>query len=996
MEYDLNSDGKIDLEDFFIVSNNFGKSTGLNLNFLNVDGNTINRLTTKENERFTFEVDARDKNNNRLQFSLESSLSGTTKTNYKVSGGTTYDTVRHPEIEKTFSIKITASDGVNKIQKIIPVVVSDENRKPIITKVERIEPAGLIRETNTIKIVVNATDPDGDLLEYSANKGNFVSGANTLSWKTGFEDAGFYELIIYAKDSYGGSSTDSSLKFWITDVTPLKFISVPIVEFYFDKIGKEYVYDANTNKDNGFVGGYPIYSLVSKPAGMNIDGKTGVVKWKPEANQDGNHAIKIKAVDDEGLEAVQEFNLKVIKPANRAPEITVRRDSNTVTSTSVLENSELVLDLSAVDVDSDIYHGAITFRLENAPAGMKLENNKILYKPDFNVVQHPAREKEFVIKIIASDVISENKVDFKITIVDVNRLPNLVTPGAAVRIEESRYVGAELRGNTITFDVVNENDPDNDNVVISVDNLPKGARIENNKFIWKIRKNQGTIKEIGQPEIPYELAFKVSDGFSAAEKKVKIFIVDTAAPFYPGLFNQLTAPEVILSLMSVEPLQDGIKVTVRGLNSVDKQNFNDELEYNFDWDDGASTGFKKNIEESTAVHVYKYDMKFGTPKLKLQVRDEDGMTGEASYDFDFRGVIILKEAGQPIVIGQQPSQPATPLGPTPSPTPTTPTPTPGVNQAPAVSNIPDQTVIAGQNFNDINLDSFVNDADNTDNQITWSVSGAALLSVNIDANRIARISYPNNFVGSETLVFTAKDPSGASGSDNVVFRVNAVVQVVNNNPVMSVKRNNIVVSSVTINENENLVLSLEGSDADNDQLRFEATNLPSGSAFNNNLFSWTPSNTQGGQSYILTFRVLDLGSNGQPKGGSDTKTVIVNVNDNMEPFFKKVNVNKHNLNIKNMIVNNWQTVKKGEAFNIDIIVENKGNVKENDAKITLQIPQLDYYERSNDFDIKKKRSETWSFSTIVPEDVEDEVIYAVVTVSSDRDTVTEVIGFLVE
>jgi len=97
-----------------------------------------------------------------------------------------------------------------------------------------------------------------------------------------------------------------------------------------------------------------------------------------------------------------------------------------------------------------------------------------------------------------------------------------------------------------------------------------------------------------------------------------------------------------------------------------------------------------------------------------------------------------------------------------------------------------------------------------------------------------------------------------------------------------------------------------------------------------------------------------------------------------------------------MIINNWQTVERGEIFNIDIIADNKGNVKEDNVKITVQMPQIDYYQRSDKFDIRKKRSETRSFTAIVPENINDEVVYAIVTASSDNDEITEVIGFLVE
>ncbi len=325
---------------------------------------------------------------------------------------------------------------------------------------------------------------------------------------------------------------------------------------------------------------------------------------------------------------------------------------------------------------------------------------------------------------------------------------------------------------------------------------------------------------------------------------------------------------------------------------------------------------------------------------------------------------------------------------------------PRVNQAPVVGDIPDQTITSGQAFNDINLDTFVIDLDNSDKDISWVISGASRLTVSIDSNRIARISYPAGFVGSETITFTAKDPSGAAGSDVALFTVQAPIipTPTNNNPVLNIKKAGSIISKVIINEGENLILNLEGSDIDNDTLRFSAMNMPAGAVLTSNVFSWTPSNVQGGKDYFVVFRVFDLASNGRLKGGSDLKIVTITVNDNLEPvtIAEKAKVKRHALNIKNMIINNWETVKKEELFDFNVVVENKGNVRENNVRIILQIPQLDIYERSNNFDIKKNKAETRGFSVLVPEDISDEVIYAIVTVSSDKDEVSEVIGFLVE
>jgi len=98
-----------------------------------------------------------------------------------------------------------------------------------------------------------------------------------------------------------------------------------------------------------------------------------------------------------------------------------------------------------------------------------------------------------------------------------------------------------------------------------------------------------------------------------------------------------------------------------------------------------------------------------------------------------------------------------------------------VNDAPVVSDIPDQAINEGQNFTAIQLDEWVSDVDNSDIQLTWSYSGNQDLSVTISPEHQASITIPDaDWFGSETITFRAADPSGAFNENNVVFTVNNV------------------------------------------------------------------------------------------------------------------------------------------------------------------------------------------------------------------------------
>ncbi len=94
----------------------------------------------------------------------------------------------------------------------------------------------------------------------------------------------------------------------------------------------------------------------------------------------------------------------------------------------------------------------------------------------------------------------------------------------------------------------------------------------------------------------------------------------------------------------------------------------------------------------------------------------------------------------------------------------------GGGDAPVVSGIADQT-ITGE-FVQLNLDDFVDDADNADSELTWTFSGDVNLVILYRADlRACRISGSAGWEGSETITFTATDPDGNTGSQDATFTV---------------------------------------------------------------------------------------------------------------------------------------------------------------------------------------------------------------------------------
>jgi hypothetical protein len=92
---------------------------------------------------------------------------------------------------------------------------------------------------------------------------------------------------------------------------------------------------------------------------------------------------------------------------------------------------------------------------------------------------------------------------------------------------------------------------------------------------------------------------------------------------------------------------------------------------------------------------------------------------------------------------------------------------------PAISYIPDQSVSSGYSFSDINLDNYVRDDDNAPAGLTWTTTGGSHISVSINpTTRIATITYPLHWAGTEKITYKATDPDGHFDSEEVDFTVN--------------------------------------------------------------------------------------------------------------------------------------------------------------------------------------------------------------------------------
>jgi len=97
-----------------------------------------------------------------------------------------------------------------------------------------------------------------------------------------------------------------------------------------------------------------------------------------------------------------------------------------------------------------------------------------------------------------------------------------------------------------------------------------------------------------------------------------------------------------------------------------------------------------------------------------------------------------------------------------------------VNDTPVIRDIEDRIISEGEQFAAINLNEYVTDLDQSDEELTWTYAGNHYLSMSI-LGGILSITCPNeDWFGLDSVIVKVTDPAGAFDSDVIRFRVIAV------------------------------------------------------------------------------------------------------------------------------------------------------------------------------------------------------------------------------
>lgn len=142
--------------------------------------------------------------------------------------------------EGIYYVIFNVTDGQFWDSETVQINVVNVNRAPIIAPIDDI----VVNETFNATIVVDASDPDDDNLEYSINDSRFIVINNVFIWPTNYTSAGIYSFRVTVSDGEAEASRD---------------VTVNVLDYYITG-------DANCN---GIVNGIDVTYMVAYFKGIN-------------------------------------------------------------------------------------------------------------------------------------------------------------------------------------------------------------------------------------------------------------------------------------------------------------------------------------------------------------------------------------------------------------------------------------------------------------------------------------------------------------------------------------------------------------------------------------------------------------------------------------------------------------------------------------------------------------------------------------------------------
>ena len=490
------------------------------------------------NQSFTYNVEASDPDGDFLGYYLDDAPDGMTidRTTGQISW--------IPDISmsgsQSVTVRVLDGRGGEATQTFTLEVGADlANSAPQFDST----PLTSVEINQTYRYDATATDPDNDSLRYElalAPDGmNIESSTGRLFWQPSADNEGTHTIVIKVADGRGGIDLQAfSLSVGQKNVNPVITSEANATAL----VSSAYQYRVRAQDSDGKV---VSYRLDNAPDGMSINEKTGIIDWTPTAQQLGVKSVSVTAIDDQGGEATQTFELKVVETAaNQAPTIT--SSPRTVTQL----DSPYFYSLKATDPNGD----RLTYSVVSAPEGMTVdETGLVTWLPN----SQQFGENQVTLQVDDGKGLAiQQSFTINVVATNSNSLPTITSTPQAF--------GAVV-GQTYSYDAT-ATDPDGDLLLWSLDAAPNGMSIDpqTGTLRW-----QPTIDQIGS----HIVAVRVIDALGAyvgQEFTLNVTGINTPAsivstPITNGSANQLYTYQVTGTDAENDSLTYGLGVYPEGM-----------------------------------------------------------------------------------------------------------------------------------------------------------------------------------------------------------------------------------------------------------------------------------------------------------------------------------------------------------------------------------------------------------------------------------------------
>ena len=480
-----------------------------------------------ETEKISLGLQAEDPDADELAYTFSKPLdkNGEWQTNYGDAG----------EYEATIAV----SDGKESISEKILIKVNRKEEMPVIDSFYPKEEQISIEEGKSVKFEASAYDLNKDELSYKwLVNGDFVSENKEMAFDADYNSAGNYKIELIVSDNAYNASREWNVE--VKDINLNELMSqIKDVEIFetetarlelpdFGYYGLKYTISEPLGDNNKWETTYDDageYNVEVKAEGKGFEGKKEVkvvVKNKDrkpqisglkniDVNENGEAKLEVKADDPDGdeislsAENIPEGASFEGSSFTWAPSYDFVQKNNALDylldKFGILSRSVEVVFKAQSNELSDEKKVKITvkevnrpFTLDEIPDIEANEGEEIAIEPSYNDPDNDkvsfsysefmgsGRKKTgfkdaglYVVKVVATDGTFTETRFVNVKVNDVNRKPEFDKTEEAFEVNEGEELKFELSAK----------DYDNDAVVFSAKEMPKGAELRDNLFFWK-------------------------------------------------------------------------------------------------------------------------------------------------------------------------------------------------------------------------------------------------------------------------------------------------------------------------------------------------------------------------------------------------------------------------------------------------------------------------------------------------------------------------------